>query len=52
MAIPNYTYLKLNMPGPHGVFTVGTSFKEAYKCERTNCDLAASLVVSKELANP
>ena len=52
MAILNYTYLKLNMPGPHGVITVGTSFKEAYKCERANCDLAASLVVSKELANP
>ena len=26
MAIPNYTYLKLKMPGPHGVITVGTSF--------------------------
>ena len=26
MAIPNYTYLKLKMPGPRGVITVGTSF--------------------------
>ena len=26
MAIPNYTYLKLKMPGPHGVITIGTSF--------------------------
>ena len=26
MAIPNYTYLKLKMLGPHGVITVGTSF--------------------------
>ena len=26
MAIPNYTYLKLKMSGPHGVITVGTSF--------------------------
>ena len=26
MAIPNYTYLKLKMPGPHRVITVGTSF--------------------------
>ena len=24
MAVPNYTYLKLKMPGPHGVITVGT----------------------------
>ena len=26
MAVPNYTYLKLKMPGPHGVITVSTSF--------------------------
>ena len=26
MAVPNYTYLKLKMPSPHGVITIGTSF--------------------------
>jgi len=26
MAVPNYTYLKLKMPGPDGVITIGTSF--------------------------
>ncbi|XP_066392747.1 uncharacterized protein [Miscanthus floridulus] len=26
MAVPNYTYLKLKMPGPRGVITIGTSF--------------------------
>ena len=26
MAVPNYTYLKLKMPGPHRVITIGTSF--------------------------
>ena len=26
MAVPNYTYLQLNMLGPHGVITIGTSF--------------------------
>ena len=26
MAIPNYTYLKLKMPGPRGVITVDTTF--------------------------
>jgi hypothetical protein len=30
MAIPNYTYLKLKMPGQHGVITVGSSFQRAY----------------------
>ena len=33
MAIPNYTYLKLKMPGPRGVITIGTSFQRAYECE-------------------
>ena len=33
MAVPNYTYLKLKMPGPRGVITVGTSFQRAYECE-------------------
>ena len=26
MAVPNYTYLKLKMPDPHGVIIIGTSF--------------------------
>ena len=26
MVVPNYTYLKLKMPGPNGVTTVGTDF--------------------------
>ena len=29
MAIPNYTYLKLKMPGPKGVITVSSSFEHA-----------------------
>ena len=30
MVIPNYTYLKLKMPGPTGVITVGSTFSHAY----------------------
>jgi hypothetical protein len=33
MAIPNYTYLKLKIPGPRGVITIGSSFQRAYQCE-------------------
>jgi hypothetical protein len=33
MAIPNYTYLKLKMPGPNGVITVGPSYEHAYECD-------------------
>jgi hypothetical protein len=31
MVVPNYTYLKLKMLGPHGVITIGTSFQHAYE---------------------
>ncbi|XP_066373352.1 uncharacterized protein [Miscanthus floridulus] len=50
MAIPNYTYLKLKMPGPSGVITVGTSFQHAYECEVECCDHTMAIVASKELA--
>ena len=49
MAIPNYTYLKLKMPGPCGVFTIGTSFQHAYECEVECCEHATAIVTSKEL---
>ena len=50
MAIPNYTYLKLKMPGPHGVITIDTSFKRAYECDVECCDHASAVVTTKELA--
>ena len=49
MAVPNYTYLKLKMPGPRGVITIGTSFQRAYECEIKCCDHASTVVASKEL---
>jgi hypothetical protein len=33
MAVPNYTYLRLKMPGPNGVITVGPSYEHAYECD-------------------
>ena len=50
MAVPNYTYLKLKMPGPHGVITVDTSFHQAYECEVECCGHATAIVTSRELA--
>ena len=50
MAVPNYTYLKLKMLGPHGVITVGTSFQRAYECEVECCGHATTIVTSGELA--
>jgi hypothetical protein len=34
MAVPNYTYLKLKMPSPNGVITVGSTYRHAYKMRR------------------
>ena len=45
MAIPNYTYLKLKIPGPKGVITVEGSFKQAYYHEQECVTQAAALVV-------
>ena len=50
MAVPNYTYLKLKIPGLGGVITVGTSFQRAYECEVECCGHAAAIVASGELA--
>ena len=50
MAVPNYTYLKLKMPGPRGIITIGTSFQRAYECEVECCGHASAVIASKELA--
>jgi hypothetical protein len=33
MAVPNYTYLKMKMPRPNGIITVGSSIKHAFDCD-------------------
>ncbi|XP_066385147.1 uncharacterized protein [Miscanthus floridulus] len=50
MVIPNYTYLKLKMPGPRRVITIDTSFQRAYECEVECCEHAMAIIASKELA--
>jgi hypothetical protein len=50
MAVPKYTYLKLKMPSPHGVITVGTSFQRAYECDLECCELSTMTITSEELA--
>ena len=50
MAVPNYTYLKLKMLGPHGVITIGTSFQHAYECEVECYEHVITIIASKELA--
>jgi len=50
MAVPNYTYLKLKMPGPRGIITVGTSFQRAYECEVECCEHGLTIIAFEELA--
>ena len=49
MVVPNYMYLKLKMPGPCGVITIGTSFQHAYECVVDCCEHAMAIIISKEL---
>ena len=50
MSIPNYTYLKVKMPGPHGVITAFASFQAAYACEQASCELASAQATMRQLA--
>ena len=34
MAVPHYAYVKLKMPGPHGVITVSGSFIRSDRCDK------------------
>jgi hypothetical protein len=43
-AIPNYTYLKLKMPGPKGVITIEGNFEQAYYCEQDYIAQATTLI--------
>ena len=49
MVIPNYTYLKLKMPGPNDVITVGSTFLHAYTCNHEHYELATAVINSSEL---
>jgi hypothetical protein len=33
ISVPNYTYLKLEMSGPKGIITVGSTYCHAYECD-------------------
>jgi hypothetical protein len=49
MVVPNYTYLKLKMPGPKGTINVGSTYRHAYECDVECLDYAEALVGSKAL---
>jgi hypothetical protein len=49
MVVPNYTYLKLKMPGPNGVITVGSTYRHAYECDVECMEYAEALAESEAL---
>lgn len=42
MAVPNYTYLKLKIPRPHGIIAMNGDLHQAYSREEENCDIAVA----------
>jgi len=50
MAIPNYTYLKLKMPGPKCVISVSSSYEHAYECDVECVQYGEAVDSSIELA--
>jgi hypothetical protein len=50
MAVPNYTYLRLKMPGPNGVITVGPSYEHAYECDVEYVEHGEAVLESATLA--
>jgi hypothetical protein len=49
MAMPNYTYLKLKIPRPRGIITVGPTYQRAYECDAECFQLADATVRSARL---
>jgi hypothetical protein len=49
MTVPNYTYLKLKMPGPNGVITVGSTYRHAYECDVECVEYTKALAESEAL---
>ena len=48
-AVPNYTYLKLKMPSPNGVITVGPTYKHTFECDVECVEYAEALAESEAL---
>jgi hypothetical protein len=49
MAVPNYTYLKMKMPGPKGVITAGSSIEHVFDCDVECVEHAEALELDEAL---
>jgi hypothetical protein len=48
MAVPHYAYLKMKLPGPHGMISVTGCYKKSTECARASSKLAEALVIAEE----
>jgi hypothetical protein len=49
IAAPNYTYLKMKMPGPKGIIIVGSSIEHAFDCDVECVEHAEALALDEAL---
>jgi hypothetical protein len=49
MVMPNYTYLKLKIPGPKGIITVRPTYQRAYECDAESFQFAEVTIRSERL---
>jgi hypothetical protein len=49
MSVPNYTYLKMKMPGPNCIITVGSSIDHAFDCDVECLEHAEALALDEAL---
>jgi hypothetical protein len=48
MVVPNYTYLKLKMPGHNGVIIVRSTYRHVYECDVECVEYAEALIADLE----
>jgi hypothetical protein len=48
IAVPHYAYLKMKLPGPHGVITIMRCYKKSMECMKASSKLAEALVFAEE----
>jgi hypothetical protein len=49
MDVPNYTYLKLKIPGPKGIIIVRTTYQRTFECDAECFRFAEALIQSERL---
>jgi hypothetical protein len=49
MAVPNYTYVKLKIPTPKGIITVGPTYQSAFECDAECFQFAEATIRSERL---